>query len=59
MPRHSGIELAGAGTDDDDARLIYLLDWLEPQGYDGERIFRDHAYARQPVLTRVAARTGL
>ena len=37
-------------ADDDDARLIYLLDWLEPQGYDGERIFRDRAYARQSVL---------
>jgi DNA-directed RNA polymerase subunit beta len=36
--------------DDDDARLIYLLDWLEPLGYEGERIFRDRAYARRAVL---------
>jgi DNA-directed RNA polymerase subunit beta len=36
--------------DDGDARLIYLLDWLEPLGYEGERIFRDSTYARQSVL---------
>jgi DNA-directed RNA polymerase subunit beta len=36
--------------DDDDARLIYLLDWLEPLGYDAERIYREPAYARQCVL---------
>ncbi len=36
--------------DDNDARLIYLLDWLEPMGYDAERIFRDVAYARHSVL---------
>jgi DNA-directed RNA polymerase subunit beta len=37
--------------DDNDARLIYLLDWLEQRGdYDAERIFRDHTYARHSVL---------
>ena len=36
--------------DDDDARLIYLLDWLEPLGYDAESIFRNNTYARQSVL---------
>ena len=35
---------------DDDVRLIYLLEWLEPRGYDAERIYRDHAYTRQAVL---------
>ncbi len=35
---------------DDDVRLIYLLEWLEPRGYDAERIYRDHAYTRQSVL---------
>jgi DNA-directed RNA polymerase subunit beta len=37
-------------ADDDDARLIYLIDWLQDAGYDAERIFRDRAYARQSVL---------
>jgi hypothetical protein len=44
-------------SDDDDARLIYLLDWLEPLGYDAERIFRDRTYARQVRAARMAART--
>ncbi|MFZ1772089.1 MAG: DNA-directed RNA polymerase subunit beta, partial [Caldilinea sp.] len=36
--------------DDNDARLIYLLDWLEPLGYDAERLFREQTYARHSVL---------
>jgi DNA-directed RNA polymerase subunit beta len=44
--------------DDDDARLIYLLDWLEPRGYDPERIFADHAYTRQAVLKEWLVDTG-
>ncbi|MBE2239188.1 MAG: DNA-directed RNA polymerase subunit beta [Caldilineaceae bacterium] len=36
--------------DDNDARLIYLLDWLEPLGYDPERLFREQTYARHSVL---------
>ena len=35
---------------DDDVRLIYLLEWLEPRGYDPERIYRDHPYTRFAVL---------
>jgi DNA-directed RNA polymerase subunit beta len=45
-------------ADDDDARLIYLLDWLEPAGYDPERIFRDRVYARQAVLKQWLAEQG-
>ncbi|MEZ4719457.1 MAG: DNA-directed RNA polymerase subunit beta [Caldilineaceae bacterium] len=37
-------------VDDDDARLIYLLDWLEPLGYDPEQIFGDVVYARHATL---------
>ena len=44
--------------DDDDARLIYLLDWLEPRGYDPERIFADYAYTRQAVLKEWLVDTG-
>jgi DNA-directed RNA polymerase subunit beta len=36
--------------DDDDARSIYLIDWLEPLGYDGEQIFKNRQYARQACL---------
>ena len=36
--------------DDSDALLIYLIDWLEPLGYDPEQIFRDRTYARYSVL---------
>ncbi len=33
------------------ALILYMLDWLEGKGYDEERLARDHAYARQVVLT--------
>ncbi len=36
--------------DDADARGIYLINWLEPLGYDGERIYRDEKYARHACL---------
>ncbi len=36
--------------DDNDALLIYLIDWLEPLGYDPEQIFRNRTYARYSVL---------
>jgi DNA-directed RNA polymerase subunit beta len=36
--------------DEDDARLAYLLEWLEPLGYEGQQIFEDRSYARQAVL---------
>ena len=37
-------------VDDADARRIYLVSWLEPLGYDGERIYRDETYARYACL---------
>jgi DNA-directed RNA polymerase subunit beta len=36
--------------DDDDARLIYLVNWLEPLGYDAEHLFDDRTYARHACL---------
>ncbi|MBW7885127.1 MAG: DNA-directed RNA polymerase subunit beta [Caldilineaceae bacterium] len=36
--------------DDNDARIIYLLSWLEPLGFDAERLYRDQTYARQSAL---------
>ncbi len=38
-------------ADDNDARRIYLLDWLEPRGYDPEELFFDDIYARNAALT--------
>ncbi len=38
-------------VDDNDARNIYLLEWLEPLGYDAERIFADETYARHSCLS--------
>ncbi|MEZ4676510.1 MAG: DNA-directed RNA polymerase subunit beta [Caldilineaceae bacterium] len=37
-------------VDDTDARRIYLLEWLEPQGFDPERIYEDEIYARHACL---------
>ena len=37
-------------ADDADARRIYLVNWLEPLGYDAERIYRDEVYARHASL---------
>jgi DNA-directed RNA polymerase subunit beta len=36
--------------DDADARRIYLVAWLEPLGYEAERIYRDETYARHACL---------
>ena len=36
--------------DDADARRIYLLHWLEPLGYDPEKLYFDQNYARQSAL---------
>jgi len=36
--------------DDDEARLLYLYDWLEESEYDLERISLDAVYARRTVL---------
>ncbi len=38
-------------ADDNDARRIYLLDWLEPRGYDPEMLFFDDIYARNAALS--------
>ena len=37
-------------VDDADARRIYLLEWLEPQGFDPERIYEDETYALHACL---------
>ncbi|RIK58646.1 MAG: DNA-directed RNA polymerase subunit beta [Chloroflexi bacterium] len=44
--------------DDSDARRIYLVSWLEPLGYDAERIYRDEAYARFATLREWLRRRG-
>ncbi|CAN5810380.1 DNA-directed RNA polymerase subunit beta [soil metagenome] len=36
--------------DDADARQVYLLEWLEPLGYDPEQIHADETYARYACL---------
>ncbi len=36
--------------DDADARLVYLLEWLEPMGYDPEQIYANETYARHACL---------
>ncbi len=35
---------------DDDARMEYLLDWLEPRGYDLDKVQWDSVYARHVCL---------
>ena len=37
-------------VDDNDARRIYLLEWLEPVGFDPEQIYEDETYARHACL---------
>ena len=36
--------------DDDEARLLYILSWLDGKGYDLDRLAGDHTYARRSVL---------
>ena len=36
--------------DDDDARLIFLLDTYPALGYDAELLYRDHTYTRHAIL---------
>jgi DNA-directed RNA polymerase subunit beta len=36
--------------DDNDARRLYLLEWLEPRGYEPESLFFDEKYARNSAL---------
>lgn len=49
MMNAAGVE-AEELVDDNDARRIYLLEWLEPQGFDPERIYSDETYARHACL---------
>jgi DNA-directed RNA polymerase subunit beta len=49
MMNAAGVE-PGELVDDTDARRIYLLEWLEPQGFDPERIYEDETYARHSCL---------
>jgi len=37
-------------TDDEEARLLYILAWLDDRGYDPDRLVRDRTYARRAVL---------
>ena len=37
-------------VDDNDARRLYLLEWLEPRGYEPEKLFFDDKYARNAAL---------
>jgi len=37
-------------TDDEEARLLYILAWLGDRGYDVDRLTRDYVYARRTVL---------
>ncbi len=36
--------------DDEEARLLYIINWLEPLGYDPGRLADDTVYARRAVL---------
>lgn len=36
--------------DDDEARTLYLIDWLEEAGYDEEQLATDQIYARRAAL---------
>jgi DNA-directed RNA polymerase subunit beta len=37
-------------TDDDEARLLYILSWLGDRDFDAEQLVRDKVYARRAVL---------
>jgi DNA-directed RNA polymerase subunit beta len=49
MLQDAGVD-SGELKDDADARRIYLLEWLEPLGYDPEQIYADENYARRACL---------
>jgi DNA-directed RNA polymerase subunit beta len=49
MLRQAGVDLAEL-KDDADARRIYLLEWLEPLGYNPQQIYEDEHYARSACL---------
>jgi len=37
--------------DDEEVRRTYLVSWLEPKGYDVQRLLTDRVYARRSALT--------
>ncbi|MFZ2488316.1 MAG: DNA-directed RNA polymerase subunit beta [Anaerolineae bacterium] len=37
-------------VNDDELRLLYLVEWLGERGYDGERVYFDQSYARRSLL---------
>jgi DNA-directed RNA polymerase subunit beta len=45
-------------TDDDEARLLYILAWLDEEEYEAEHLVRDHVYARRSVLRAWLAERG-
>jgi DNA-directed RNA polymerase subunit beta len=44
--------------DDDEARTLYLLEWLDDKGYDGELLATDQIYARRAVLSEWLQESG-
>jgi DNA-directed RNA polymerase subunit beta len=44
--------------DDDEARTLYLLEWLDDKGYDGELLATDRIYARRAVLSEWLRESG-
>jgi DNA-directed RNA polymerase subunit beta len=49
MLKDAGVDAAEL-KDDADARRIYLLEWLEPLGYDPQLVYEDENYARHACL---------
>jgi DNA-directed RNA polymerase subunit beta len=45
-------------VDDDDARLIYLIDVLSPEGYDADDLKTNRIFARQSMLREWLRRKG-
>ncbi len=48
--REKGIDTE-AFEDDEEVRRTYLVAWLEPKGYDVQRLLTDRVYARRAALT--------
>jgi DNA-directed RNA polymerase subunit beta len=57
MMNTAGVDSAQL-TDDADARRVYLLEWLEPLGYNAERIYEDETYARRSCLQQWMTELG-
>jgi DNA-directed RNA polymerase subunit beta len=45
-------------TDDDEARLLYILAWLAERGYDQDRLAEEAIYARRSVLREWLSERG-